>query len=87
MKIPESIISKYQLVPTSNHIGEAVMHNLEVFKSNMPGFEGVLFMECDFNGRPSSLIHFYNKTGKRDGTITPEFMEDASLEVIIKLVS
>lgn len=87
MKIPESIIAKYQLVPTDNHIGEAVIHNQMCFKSSLPGFAEILFMECDFMGKPSKYIHFYSKNAKREGTITPEFMEGAPTDVIFKMVS
>lgn len=86
MKIPESIISKYQLVPTGNHIGEAVMHNLEVFKSKLPGFEGILFMECDFNGRPCDYITLFNTRLKKPGKVTPEFLTDLTSDWVLKLM-
>jgi hypothetical protein len=85
MKIPESIIEKYQLEPADSHIGQALYYNLQCFKSSLPGFEGILFMECDFHGKPSKYIQFYNKTAKRDGSLTPEFLEDSPIDRVLKL--
>lgn len=87
MKIPESIITKYKLEPSGEQCGESFMQNLILFKSGLPGFEGIRFMECDIMGKPCKDITFYNKPAKREGIITPEFMEEAPLDIILKLVS
>lgn len=87
MKISRSIIEKYQLTPTNNHIGEAIIHNLLCFKSALPGFEDILFMECDFQGKPCKDICFYNRGAHRDGTITSEFMENTTVDAILKIIS
>lgn len=86
MKIPESLIDKYQLIPANNHIGEAVIHNLMCFKSSLPGFENILFMECDYMGKPSKYIHFHNRNARREGTFTLEFLEDVSPDALLKFV-
>lgn len=86
MKIPESIIEKYQLTPSDNHIGEAVIHNLLVYKSALPGFKDVLFMECDFMGRPSKEITLFNKGAKRKITVTPEYLNAMAIVDILKFV-
>lgn len=87
MKIPESIIEKYQLIGSPAHIGLAILHDFKSFKSSLPGFESVVFLECDFEGKPCKDIKFYNKAANRDGTITPEFMNDMSVETILQIVS
>jgi hypothetical protein len=87
MKIPESIIEKYQLTPSGEQTGQSFIQNQLLYKSGLPAFENIVFMECDFTGKPNDFINFYNKTTKRDGAITPEFMEDVPIEVILKAVS
>lgn len=86
MKIPESIIKKYQLTATSNHVGEAVVHNLQVFKSGLPGFEGVWFMECDLTGKPSKYITLYNKKTTWYLSATPEYLNTMAIIDILKSV-
>jgi hypothetical protein len=86
MKIPESIIEKYQLTPSSNHIGEAVIHDLQCFKSALSGFQDVLFMECDFMGRPSKDIIIFNKGSKRKIAVTPEYLNAMAIVDILKFV-
>lgn len=87
MKIPESIIEKYQLTPSGEQTGQSFMQNQLLYKSGLPWFENIVFMECDLTGRPNDFINFYNKTTNRDGAITPEFMEDVPIEIILKAVS
>lgn len=87
MKISESIIEKYKLTPSGKQVGESFIQNLEVFKSDLPGFEDILFMECDFTGKPCKDIAFYNKAAKRNGIVTPEFMDNAPIDVMLKSVS
>lgn len=87
MKIPESIIEKYQLTPSGVQTGESFMQNLILFKSGLPGFEDTLFMECDFAGKPCKDITFYNRSAQRDGVLTPEFMTNMEVDVILKVVS
>lgn len=86
MKIPESIIEKYQLTPSNNHIGEAVIHNLQCFKSALSGFKDVLFMECDFMGNPSSYITLFNQARKRKIEVTPEYLNAMAIVDILKFV-
>jgi hypothetical protein len=88
MKIPESVIVKYQLTSSgAAHIGEAFMRNLSLFKSNLPGFESIAFMECDFAGKPSDYIHLYNKSNKRDANVTPEYLDDTAIDLVLQFVS
>lgn len=87
MKIPESIIEKYKLTPINNHVGEAVIHNLMCFRSTLSGFEDILFMECDFMGKSCKDITFYNRAIRQDGIITPEFMNDMPVEIILQIVN
>lgn len=87
MKIPELIIEKYKLKPSSAHTGEAVLHNLLLFTSELPELDGVIFMECDHNGRPSPYINFYNRETKQEGSLTPEFMQVADMPALLKIVS
>lgn len=86
MKIPASIIEKYQLAQSDNHIGEAVIYNLQVFKSGLPGFEDVLFMECDFAGKPSKDITIFNKKTKRYLSATPDYLNAMAVVDILKFV-
>lgn len=87
MNIPASIIEKYQLTPSGEQMGQSFYFNQLLFRSGLPEFKDVVIMECDMDGRPSEYIHFYNKKTKRNGSITPEFMNDAPIETILKIVS
>lgn len=84
MKMPESIIEKYQLVPSGEQVGESFMQNLLIYKSNTPGFEKTRFMECDLDGEPVKDIMF-SVDGKA-GRITPEFLESAPIDKILGLI-
>lgn len=86
MKIPQSIIEKYQLTQSTNHIGEGIVHDLLCFKSELPGFKDVLFMECDLMGKPSKEITLYNKTMKRKISVTPEYLEAMKIVDILRFV-
>jgi len=86
MKIPESIIEKYQLTPSGEQCGQSFMQNQLLYKSSLPGFDKVVFMECDRNGMPSKYIHFYNKANKREGSFTPEYLNAMAIIDILKFV-
>jgi hypothetical protein len=87
MKIPESIIEKYKLTGSTAQVGEAFIHDLSLFESSLPEFKDIMFMECDFMGRPSEYIHIYNKASKRDASVTPEYLIDMPLETVLKFIS
>lgn len=87
MKIPKSIIEKYQLTPSGEQTGQSFMQNQLLFKSGLTGFEGVLFMECGFDGKPCKDITFYDKNKKRDGILTPEFMENMEPATVLQFIS
>jgi hypothetical protein len=87
MKIPESIIEKYQLTGSTAQVGEAFIHNLQLFESGLPGFERVIFMECDFMGRPSEYTHMYNKASKRDASVTLQYLSEMTPETVLKFIS
>jgi hypothetical protein len=86
MKIPESIIEKYKLTPSGEQTGQSFMQNQLVYKSGLPGFDSVVFMECDLNGMPSNYIHFYNKASKRGGSFTHEYLNAMKIVDILKFV-
>jgi hypothetical protein len=86
MKIPESIIEKYQLVPSGEQTGQSFMQNQLLYKSGLPGFENIVFMECDLNGMPSELIVLFNKHSQRKADVTPVFLYDVPVDEIIKFV-
>lgn len=86
MKIPQSIIEKYNLTPSENHIGEAIYNNLQCYKSSIPEFKDVLFMECDLMGKPSQEITLYNKSMKRKISVTPEYLEAMKIGDILRFV-
>jgi hypothetical protein len=87
MKIPESVIEKYQLIPSDHQIGESFMQNQLLFKSALAAFERVLFMECDFMGKPSAYINLFNADNKKSAAVTPEFLINAPVDTILDLVS
>ena len=87
MKIPQSIIDKYQLTPSGEQTGQSFMQNQLLYKSGLPGFDKVVFMECDRNGMPSKYIHFYNKATKKDGSFTPEYLNDRDIDAVLKFIS
>lgn len=86
MKIPESIIEKYQLTPSGEQTGESFMQNLLLFKSGLPGFDNVVFMECDLDGMPSKYITLFNKGSKRKAVVSSEFLNDVPTDEILKFV-
>jgi hypothetical protein len=86
MKIPESIIEKYQLALSGEQTGESFMQNQLLFKSALPGFENIIFMECDFSGKPSAYITLFNKGSKRKADVTSEFLTDVPIDEILKFV-
>jgi hypothetical protein len=87
MKIPESIIEKFKLTPSNEQVGQSFIQNLFIYKSELPEFDGIYFMECDFTGSPSTYMHFFNKKMKRDGSITSDFLIDMPIETILKIMS
>lgn len=87
MKITESIIEKYQLTPSGEQTGQSFMQNQLIYRSDLPGFEKVVFMECDLDGMPSMYIHFYNKASNRDGSFTPEYLNDMTTDTVLKFIS
>jgi hypothetical protein len=87
MKIPESIIEKYQLVPSGEQTGESFMYNQLLYKSNISVLNQIIFMECDMSGKPAKEVCFYNKRTKFWGAITPQLLEVATLDHIIKIVT
>lgn len=86
MKIPESIIEKYKLTPSGEQVGESFMQNLLLYKSGLPGFESVVFMECDLRGKPSEYVTLFNKGSKRKADVTSEFLNEVPADDILKFV-
>jgi hypothetical protein len=84
MKIPVSIIEKYQLTPSGEQTGQSFMQNQLLYKSALPGFENIVIMECDLGGMPAKEICFLNKRTKSWGALTPEFMTNVPAEVVLK---
>jgi hypothetical protein len=87
MKIPESIIEKYQLTPSGEQTGESFIYNQLLYKSNIPELKLIIFMECDLSGKPAKEVCFYNKKTKFWGAITPQLLNVATLDHIIKIVT
>ena len=74
MKLPESIIEKYFLVPSGEQCGASFMNNLLVYKSTIIHLDGYRFMECDINGDPSNYITVLQTNG--DSSISMEFTKE-----------
>jgi hypothetical protein len=87
MKILESIKEKYQLTTSGQQIGESLMQNQLLFKSDIPGFERVLFMECDFTGRPHPYINLFNTGNKMCAAVTPEYLNEAPFDTVLNLIN
>jgi hypothetical protein len=87
MKIPESIIEKYKLTGSTAQVGEAFINNLMLFDSGLPGFEGVIFMECDLLGGRSDFVHIYNKHSKMEASATPDWLIDVLPDTVLRIVS
>lgn len=86
MKMPQSIITKYQLTLSGEQVGISFMQNQLLYKSSLTGFEKVAFMECDLSGNPSNYITLYNKATKRYLSATPEYLNDMKIVDILKSV-
>ncbi len=86
MKIPESIIEKYQLAPSGEQTGQSFMQNQLLYKSGLPGFENIVIMECDLDGMPSKYIVLFNKYSRRKADVTPVFLYDVPVDEMIKFV-
>lgn len=86
MKIPESIIEKYQLTTSGEQVGESFMQNLLLYKSGLPGFENVVFMECDMMGKPTKYITLFNKNKKKEIAATPEYLNAMAIVDMLKFI-
>lgn len=86
MKIPDSIIEKYQLVPSGEQTGQSFIQNQLLYKSGLPGFEDIAFMECDLDGMPGKYITLFNKKVKRKIDATPEYLDAMAVVDILKFV-
>jgi hypothetical protein len=86
MKMPESIIEKYQLTPSGEQTGESFMQNQLLFKSELLGFEKIIVMECDLDGMPSEYITLFNKESQRKADVTQEFLYGVLPDEILKFV-
>lgn len=78
MTIPDTIIEKLQLRQTGEQIGDG---SHRIFRSDIAGFD-VTLMEGDFRGNPARDIVWINHAAKMRGTITAEFLQKQSIEVI-----
>lgn len=87
MTITDEIIKRFQLTDSGEQVGQSLMQNLRVFKSEMEQLKDCRFMECDLQGNPSKYITVYNMQTKMEHGVTPEFIEDATIETIIKIVT
>jgi hypothetical protein len=83
-KILDSVIEKYQLNGTTAQIGEAFIHNLRSFESRLPEFKEIMFMECDFDGKPCEFITLYKKTNRRYSCVSNEYLLDMSSYSVLK---
>lgn len=83
MKIPESIIEKYQLVPSGEHCGRSFMNNLIVFRSNHKLLQNYRVMECDLNGDQSPLVTILDRESSQKWETTIEFMADVDVELVM----
>lgn len=86
MKIPESIIEKYQLTLSGEQTGESFIQNQLLYKSGLPGFEYIAFMECDLDGMPSKYVVLFNKETNRKANVTSEFLNVVPTDEILKFV-
>lgn len=86
MKIPESIIEKYQLTPSGEQCGKSFMNNLVVYRSGMPQFEGLRFMECDLNGNPQDYVTILKVGRGKAFDATAEFLGDIETAFLTKLL-
>jgi|SRR3954468_4400236 hypothetical protein len=88
MKIPESIIEKYYLVPSDEQCGASFMNNLVVYKSTIIHLDGFRFMECDMKGIPSDYITVLKTNGDRSISVefTKEMLEDVPVLTGIEII-
>jgi hypothetical protein len=87
MKISDEIIKRFQLTDSGEQVGQSFMQNLRVFKSEMEQLKDCRFMECDLQGNPTKYITIYNNSTKMEHGMTVEFMETATDETIINIVT
>jgi hypothetical protein len=87
MKIPESIIEKYNLTPSGEQIGESFMQNQLLFKSDLHVFSRVVFMECDFTGKPCPYINLFNKDSGLCAAVTSEYLNETPFDTVLNLVT
>ena len=81
MTIPDAIIEKLQLRQTGEQVGASFNYNQRVFRSDIAGID-VTLIECDLNGLPAKDVVWLDHKSKRYGTVTVEFLQDQSIEVI-----
>lgn len=85
MKIPQSIIDKYQLEPSGEWNGRAVINDLITFKSGLPKFESILFMEGNLQGEPTPYINIL--MNRKYASITPELLEAMMVDEALTLLN
>lgn len=83
MKMPENIITKFNLQETNEQLGQSFMNGLKVYKSTRPDLEHLRFAECDINGQDRNYISILNPIEKKSIQVTPEFMGDIAIEAMI----
>lgn len=86
MTIPDDIIKKFGLVDNHETTGHSFDHNCRIFRVDKEGFEGLRFMECNLDGRPSWDVNFIDLNKRRSGSMTVEIMRDLEWEQLIKLM-
>ncbi len=86
MKIPESIIDKFDLRVSKISTGCSVINKQRIFESGNIALYAILFMECDLNGGPSKYINVINQETKSVYECTPEFLEDLTVMQHINMI-
>jgi hypothetical protein len=87
MTISDELIKRFQLTDSGEQVGQSFIQNLRVFKSDMEQLKDCRFMECDLQGNPSKYVIVYNKGTEMEHGMTVEFMEAATDETIINIVT
>lgn len=86
MKIPESIIERFDLRLSKIAAGRSVINDQRIFESGNIALYDILFMECDLNGDPSKYIIVLSQETKGIYECAPEYLEDLTVMQRINII-
>lgn len=86
MKIPQSVINKFELSPSITQVGQSFINGQMIYDSNHRLMNDWLVMECDFNGEPTEYITLFEEGKGKWYQTTVEFLEETEVELVLATI-